>query len=85
MTKKEAMNLVLSKVPEEKKEAFVTAIREAKNPKERLEILKKFGVTLTEDEAAAFKKQNTNEVSDDKLELASGGGCAHCNTYCHCT
>ncbi|MBR2854666.1 MAG: hypothetical protein IKE81_10110 [Clostridia bacterium] len=85
MTKKEAMDLVLSKVPEEKKEAFVAAIREAKNLKERQEVLKKLDVTLTKDEATALKKNNAIEVSDDELDLVSGGGCASCNTYCNCT
>lgn len=86
MTKKEAMDLVLSKVPEEKKESFVAAIREAKNPEDRQEVLKKFDVTLTKDEAMALKKKNANEVSDDELDHAAGGCCiTACNTNCHCT
>ena len=84
MTKKEAMNLVLSKVPEEKKEAFVTAIREAKNPEDRQEVLKKFDVTLTKDEAMALKKKNANEVSDDELDHAAGG-CCNCKCSCKCS
>ena len=84
MTKKEAMDLVLSKVPEEKKEAFVAAIREAKNLKERQEVLKKFDVTLTKDEAAALKKNKANEISDDELNEAAGGCCLQKCT-CNCS
>ena len=84
MIKKEAMDLVLSKVPEEKKEAFVAAIREAKNPEDRQEVLKKFDVTLTKDEAMALKKKNANEVSDDELDHAAGG-CCNCKCSCKCS
>ena len=84
MTKQEAMNLVLSKVPEEKKDAFVAAIRAAKNPEERQEVLKKFDVTLTKDEAAALKKNKANEVSDDQLDQAAGGCCLQKCT-CNCS
>ena len=76
MTKKEAMNLVLSKVPEEKKEAFVKAFREAKTVEERFAVAKKYGATLTDEEAQAIKAEVGGEISDEELDCAAGGCCS---------
>ena len=59
MTRKEKMNLVLSKVAEDKKEAFIAELREAKTPEERLKLVKKYNVTLTEDELKAVRAKST--------------------------
>ena len=50
MTKKEKMNLLLAKVPEERKADFVAELRGAKSREARVELLKKYGITLSEEE-----------------------------------
>ena len=50
MTRKEKMELILSKVAEDKKEEMITEIREADTKEKRTEVLKKYGVLLTEEE-----------------------------------
>lgn len=83
MTRKEAMDLILSKVDESKREAFVKEFRETKTKKERLEIVKKFGVALTEEEVAKIKAGN--ELSDEELDKAAGGCCGtSCSYNCFC-
>ena len=87
MNRMEAVQQILSRVPEDRKEAFVTELRHAESRKERLETMKKFGVTLTEEEAAALKKEAGSALSDDELENAAGGCCSHsckCNARCAC-
>ena len=83
MNRKEKMDLLLSKVAEDKKEAFVAELREAKTPEERLNVAKKYNATLTEEEAKACKNSGTNEVSDDDLDKAAGG-CCHYDCACTC-
>ena len=78
MTRKEAFQQILSRVPEDRKEAFVTELRHAETCKDRLEIMKKFSVTLTEEEMAALKKEAGSMVRDEELEVA-GGGCCKCS------
>ena len=70
MTIQEANELVLSKVPEEKKEAFIAAITACKDKSEKLAVLEKFGIQLTEKELEAL---SSNEITDEELALASGG------------
>ncbi len=79
MTRKEIMDLLLSKVPEEKKDAFVAEIRGAGTKEERNEVLKKYGAVLTAEEAAAVQK-DANELQDEELDLTSGG----CTCACGC-
>ena len=84
MTKKEAMNLLLTKIPEDKKELFVAELRAADSKEERGKILKKYQITLTEEEKAALKARSS-EVSDDELDEAAGGCCScHCHCQCGC-
>ena len=80
MTKKENMELLLAKVAEEQKAAFVAELREAKSKDEWLEVMKKYGIRLSEEEKAAFKAQS-NEVSDEELDAAAGG-CCSCSGDC---
>ena len=88
MSKKEIMDLVLSKVEEDKKETFIQELREAKTKEERLEITKKYNATLTKDEGEKIKASKGNAVSDEELDEAAGGcNCAcsaHCSSECIC-
>ena len=81
MTRKEAMNMLLTKIPEDKKELFVAELRAADSKEERGKIFKKYQITLTEEEKAALKARG-NEVSDDELDEAAGG-CCNCHCHCH--
>ena len=82
MTRKERIDMVLAKIPEDKREAFVAQIREAKDLKERAKVLEEYGVAFTEEEKKAFRTEDEagNEVSDDELDRAAGG----CSCKCHC-
>ena len=86
MNRKERMDLLLSKVAEDKKEAFVAELRAAKTPEERLKVAKKYNATLTEDELKAVKAESTNKITDAELDNAAGGcSCASCyGCYCYC-
>lgn len=85
MDRKEKMNLLLSKVEEGKKEAFIAALREAKTKEERFAAAEEFGVKLTKEEIEAMKGQTGHELSDDMLDEAAGGGCcAQCGCHCGC-
>ena len=81
MTKKEAMNLLLTKIPEDKKELFVAELRAADSKEEREKLFKKYQITLTEEEKTALKARS-NEIPDDELDEAAGGCC---NGHCHCS
>ncbi len=80
MTRKEKMNLLLSKVPEEQKEAFVAELRAAETKKARGELFKKYKITLTEEEKSALTDVD-NRVSDEELDCAAGG-CCSCGCSC---
>ena len=47
MTRKEIIEQVLARVPEEKKEAFIKELTECKDMAEKTAVLEKFGVSLT--------------------------------------
>ena len=89
MTRRERIDLLLSKIPEDKRDAFVTKLREAKNQEERARLLNEYGVTFTEEEKAAFKAGDSagNEISDAELDVAAGGCKCTCKCYCpmHCS
>ena len=88
MNRKERMDLLLSKVAEDKKEAFVAELRAAKTPEERLKVAKKYNATLTEDELKAVKAESTNKITDAELDNSAGGCsceiCYGCYCYCNC-
>ena len=84
MTKKEKMEMLLSKVAEDQKADFVAGMREAKSKDEWLEVVKKYGIRLSEDEKATFKAQS-NEVSDEELDAAAGGCCHSCECTGNCS
>ena len=54
MTRKETIDLLLSKVPEDKKGAFVSEIRGAKTGEDRASIISKYAAKLTKDELDFF-------------------------------
>ena len=83
MTRKEKMDLLLSKVQEAQKEAFVEELRETKSKEERGKLLKKYGVSFTEEEAAALKEHDNN-ISDEELDNAAGGCCKMCSCRPEC-
>ena len=86
MNKKEVMNLMLSKVEADKKEAFVQELREAKTKEERMAVIRKYDATLTKEETEKLKSREGNAVSDAELDQAAGGGCCsvHCSAECIC-
>ena len=51
MNRKKALDLILSKVEEDKKEAFVQELRSAKSKEERMAVIRKYGIALTKEEA----------------------------------
>lgn len=73
MTKKEKIELLLAKVKEEQKAAFVAELREAKTLEAKEALLKKYGISLTDEEKKAMKSR-TKELSDEELDQAAGGG-----------
>ena len=89
MTKKEKMELLLAKVKEEQKAAFVAELREAKTKEAMKEFMKKYNIHLTDEEKKAMKPR-TNEISDAELDLAAGGCSCGCSTngapncFCDC-
>ena len=79
MTKKEKMELLLAKVKEEQKAAFVAQLREAKTMEAREALLKKYGISLTDEEEKALKSRS-NELSDEELDHVAGGcGTGECD------
>ena len=85
MNRKEVMDLLLSKVEEDKKESFVQELREAKTKEERFEVAKKYNATLTKEEEEKIKASKGNAVSDEELDDAAGGCVCSCSScYCGC-
>ena len=82
MTKKEKMELLLSKVAQEQKADFVTELREATTKEARQELFKKYNIRLSAEEKETMKT-DTNEVSDEELDVAAGGCCScSCGWMC---
>ena len=88
MTKKEKLDLILSKLDTDKKEAFISEIRQAKTKEERMEIIRKYGVQVSKEDIENIKNMAGNKVSDEELDQAAGGcSCAcsaHCSAECIC-
>lgn len=74
MTVQEVKELVLSKVPEEKKEAFIEAVTACRTKAEKAAVLEKFGVQLTPEELEAI---SSSKMTDAELDEAAGG-CSCC-------
>ena len=73
MNDKERIDYLLTKVAEDKKEAFVEDLKGVAILEESLSVLKKYGITLTEEEMQKLTAKR--EMSDDELDAAAGGGC----------
>ena len=88
MTKKEKLDLILSKLDTDKKEAFISEIRQAKTKEERMEIIRKYGVQVSKEDIESIQNMAGNKVSDEELDQAAGGcSCAcsaHCSAECIC-
>ena len=83
MTKKQKMELLLSKVAEEQKADFVAELRDAKTKESRQELFQKYNIRLSAEEKEAMKN-DMNEVSDEELDVAAGGCCGTCECNVHC-
>lgn len=85
MNRKEKIDLLLSKVQEDKKEAFITDLRGVTDKDSCIELLKKYDITISEDEKAAITSlSSSNEVSDEELDSAAGGCVTFCQRECNC-
>ena len=73
MNGKERIDCLLTKVPEDKKEAFVEDLKGVAGLEEGLSVLKKYGISLTEEEMKKLTAKR--EMSDDDLDAAAGGCC----------
>ena len=83
MNVKKAMDLLLSKVAEGQREAFIADLREAGTKKERAEVFAKYGVSVSDEEREAIRNSRGSEVSDEALDQANGG-CSPSCAYVHC-
>ena len=81
MSKKEKIELLLSKVAQERKADFVAELCEAKTKEAHQELLRKYNINLSVEEKEALKA-NTNEITDDELDVAAGG-CVSCECNVH--
>lgn len=71
MNGKERVDYLLTKVPEDKKEAFVEDLKGVASLEEGLSVLKKYGISLTEEEMQKLTAKC--EMSDNELDAAAGG------------
>lgn len=74
MTIQETLELVLARVPEDKKEAFIEEVRDNTVRKDA-SFLEKYGVELTVEE---LEQISSNEISDADLDAAAGGCMCMC-------
>lgn len=79
MTRKEAAEMVLGRVPEDVKETFIEEMRKAKSKEECINVLEKYAVSLSEEEMAAFTA--SNEVSEEDLDEVAGGCMCFCDPF----
>ena len=81
MTRKEKIDLLLSKIEADKKDALIADLREAKTGEGRLEAIRKYGIEFTEEEKEALKNKEGNELNDEDLDDVAGG----CNMNPNCS
>ena len=88
MSKKQIMDILLSRVAEDQKDDFIAALREAGSKKERIAVVKKYCGELSEAEKGTVEKARGGQISDEELDTAAGGcNCAcsaHCSSECIC-
>ena len=82
MTRKERIDLVLAKIPEDQRDAFIAKFREAKDREAKMAVVKEYGITFTDEEKEAFKAAPGNEISVSELDQAAGGCSCHCKSAC---
>ena len=88
MSKKAIMDVLLTKVAADWKDAFIAEFRKAGTKEERIATVKKYCGELTAAEKEEIEKARGGEVTDEELDSAAGGcNCAcsaHCSTECIC-
>ena len=84
MSVKEQLDFLLSKVDDNKKGEFLSEIKKAVGLDAWIAVLQKFGVSLTDEEMQKLQ-EGTHELSDDDLDVVSGGCDGECESYepCH--
>ena len=85
MTRKEKMDLLLTKVPESEKEAFIADLRQIKSREDIPAILEKYHIDLTEEEKVILHETASYVLSDEELDLAAGGCEGDWSCSCHCS
>lgn len=70
MTRREKLDEILAKVPDEKKDEFIVAFRSADSQDERMDVLEKYGIVLTQED---LKQLLSDELDDSELDDVSGG------------
>ena len=76
MIKKEKLDEILAKIPDEKKDEFIVAFRGAETKEAKKEVLEKFGIVFTEEEVKELMR-GVSELEDEDLDRTSGG-CFSC-------
>ena len=79
MTRKEIIEKVLARVPEEKKEAFIKEFVESKDKTEKAAVMEKYSIALTTEELKAFR---SGKLSDEELDEVAGGCNCNCGSSC---
>ena len=74
MSVKEQLDFLLSKIDKDKKDEFLVELKKAAGLDGWIAVLKKFGVSLTDEEMQKLQG-GSHEISDDDLDMVSGGGC----------
>jgi hypothetical protein len=77
MLKKEKLDEILANIADDKKYDFIAEFRGAESKEAKKEVLEKFGIVITEQEAKELMK-DASELSDEELDNTSGGGCCSC-------
>ena len=84
MKNKDKIDLIIKKISEDQKSAFVAELREAESKHDRAKIFEKYGISLT-DEEKTLLKENQHEVSDEELDVAAAGCCGQSSCFtCSC-
>ena len=79
MDKKERMDLILSKIPKaEDKKSFLEEFRSNKTRENMKELLKKYGVVLSEEEINKLHESVPQKLSAEDLKNAAGGDRCDC-------
>ena len=75
MTRKEKMDLYLARIPENDRKAFISDLRQLTSYEEIQALLDKHHIELSEDEKTQLWNESSFEISDETLDMATGGGC----------